>query len=317
VARVLVVGVPRSGTTWAATVLGQTGRAAYVEEPDNHFRFAFGYRAKRLLGQGEFPSPRDRGAAAYTELWDQAFTTRARPQRAVERWADRAANRVLAAEDVGRISGALRGGRPTLALRAAEALAVPRRPAGPAEHVVVKSVYAQLALEWIVERWPCSVVVVVRNPLAILSSWVQLRWLTHPTWEPLDALDPHLHTARSGLPPAPPSRLARSAWLVGFLTHSLQSALAQHPEWHVVSHEALCARPVDRFRELADRVDLEWNAEAEATLVRLDRPGSGHDVARVAADADQAWRSRLDATQVEEIEAVLRQFPIGDWAALR
>ena len=32
--RVLILGVPRSGTTWSGRALGATEHAAYVNEPD-------------------------------------------------------------------------------------------------------------------------------------------------------------------------------------------------------------------------------------------------------------------------------------------
>ena len=35
-ARVLVAGLPRSGTTWVGEVLGRTAGARYLHEPDNH-----------------------------------------------------------------------------------------------------------------------------------------------------------------------------------------------------------------------------------------------------------------------------------------
>ena len=34
--RVLVAGLPRSGTTWVGEVLGRTAGARYLHEPDNH-----------------------------------------------------------------------------------------------------------------------------------------------------------------------------------------------------------------------------------------------------------------------------------------
>ena len=45
-AKVLIVGLPRSGTSWVGNILGRAPRTAYVHEPDgDHDPFAF--RARR------------------------------------------------------------------------------------------------------------------------------------------------------------------------------------------------------------------------------------------------------------------------------
>src|SRR5680860_595121 len=67
----LIVGVPRSGTTWTGRVLGHTEGVAYVNEPDG-FRdpFAFGV----MVARGENPILAAGDAAADCErLWSGAF----------------------------------------------------------------------------------------------------------------------------------------------------------------------------------------------------------------------------------------------------
>ena len=48
--RVLVAGLPRSGTTWVGEVLGRTAGARYLHEPDNHLVRPDAWLAKRRLG---------------------------------------------------------------------------------------------------------------------------------------------------------------------------------------------------------------------------------------------------------------------------
>src|SRR5207247_758089 len=56
---------------------------------------------------------------------------------------------------------------------AAAILDVPAEP-GPNEHVVVKSVHAPLALEWVAARFEPAVVVVLRHPLNVIASLLEL-----------------------------------------------------------------------------------------------------------------------------------------------
>src|SRR5207237_10167784 len=82
-ARVLVAGLPRSGTTWVGEVLGRTAGARYLHEPDNHLLRPEAWSAKRRLGP--YPELRPGGdvvsgeVGGYERLWARAFAGGARP----------------------------------------------------------------------------------------------------------------------------------------------------------------------------------------------------------------------------------------------
>jgi hypothetical protein len=321
VTRVLVVGVPRSGTTWISHVLGSTPGATSLDEPDNHFYYPFAYRAKLKLQTLHFPclAPSDE-APELDELWRAAFSQPRRSRTLVARAPRSVSMRLLASAGVPNISAALNGSRrPNLRLRAAEALAVPERPQRDAEHLVVKSVYAPLALDWLLARHAMTVVVVLREPLNILSSWAQLEWLGRPGDDMLDTLSPSVAerlastfgAQRSAADPS--SVLSRAAWLLGLLTSALKEGVERHPEWHVVAHEDLCRQPNERFRALFEIVGLAWDPAVDRLLEETNRPGRGYETSRERASLPDAWRSRLSPAQVGEITDVLSAFPIPDW----
>ena len=67
----LIVGVPRSGTTWTGRVLGRTEGAVYVNEPDG-FRDPFAFRV--MLARGENPIVGvGESASDYERLWRGAL----------------------------------------------------------------------------------------------------------------------------------------------------------------------------------------------------------------------------------------------------
>src|SRR5215471_6572850 len=70
-ARILLAGAPRSGTTWVGQALGCCRDVRYVDEPDG-FRTAFAFRV--MLGVGENPRlvPGE-AAPEYERLWAGAF----------------------------------------------------------------------------------------------------------------------------------------------------------------------------------------------------------------------------------------------------
>jgi hypothetical protein len=301
-ATLLIAGVPRSGTTWVGQALGHTPGTVYVNEPDgDHDPFAFRARLGHLVAPVLAPGDH---APEMARLWEGAF--------AGGRYAgtprDRVARALYARTPVPLRWEAWLGGRVDPRLRLVAALAVPRTADAAARNVVVKSVRAELALEWVVERCSPTVLVVERNPLNVLASWVELDFVRDPREAAALAGEAR---RRWGVEPPPPgaSQLARQAFTYGVLACGVRDALARHPEWTHVTHEHLCVDSDARFAALAERVGLPWGGDAAAFLTSSDAPGAGYRTQRSTADQPDRWRERLDAEQVATIRAALADFP--------
>jgi hypothetical protein len=317
--RVLVVGIPRGGTTWVGEILGQTAGTAFLNEPDNHFAYPFAFRAKRRLRGGFYPYLQpDDTADLYDRLWGCALPASSGVDgayRVVERRRRAVAVRLLRSASQRQMWDAFAGRRPAGRLALAERLAVPERPVGPETHLVVKSVYAALAVEWIASRHPVKVVVVERSPLNVVASWKEMGWLGRPGDDMLDTLgrDVQAELARRWRVPIPPpgsSVVARAAWLVAVLTVELRSASTRNPSWVGITHEDLVEAPHDRFRTLADSCGLAWSSGIDVLLDSMNAPGRGYELLRVRAELRDAWRSRLDGTEVAAARAVLEAFGV-------
>ena len=310
--RILVVGVMRSGKSTVASALGRLEGVEVVEEPDNPLSRPFAFRVKRGLGQRYRPllSPGEQ-APEYELLWQHAFgaasagarrfSTRERAQRRVA-WKlllDAGGKAVLPA--VSGVPGAPVGWR----LHVVRWLAVPERPQRTTPHVLVTA-NEPLAAEWVAEQLDAAVVVVVRDPLAVLSSWAQLGWLGRTGHDMLDGLDPRAAAAGAeavGVPvPAPGSRpFVRAAWLAGLLTWHLRAAAQRNPAWKVVSFQQLTEQPVERLRELAEALGLTWrDGAADGLFARL--PASPWE------ELD-AVRPQPGADELAEARALLATFP--------
>jgi hypothetical protein len=314
--RVLVVGLPRSGTTWVGRVLAATPGTEYVGEPDNPLRFPFALRACRQLGSGHYPIlVPDDDAPDYERLWACAFgLTRGGGLDGLRRAVSR---RLLQRSSPARVRSALRGEAPGLPLRAVERLAVPEEPRRLADDLLVKSVYAPLSVEWIARRIPLKIAVVLRSPLNILSSWVQLGWLGRSGDDMLDLVSEEAQwelTTRWSVPPpeSGTSVVARAAWVVGAFSCGLIDAAARNPGWIVIRHEDLCAAPSERYRTLADTLGLTWSEGVEEVLAHMNRPGRGMEPFRVAGELGDVWRTRLTPQQIDEALTVLDRFPLDE-----
>lgn len=303
-ATVLIAGVPRSGTTWVGRALGHSRGAVYVNEPDgDHDPFAFrarlGHPVAPVLATGACDTELER-------LWSGAL--------AGGRYAgtprDRLARALYARTPVADRWEAWLGGRVSAPLQLVARLAVPRVAVPDARHVVVKSVRTELALEWLVERFRPRVLVVERNPLNVLASWVELDFV-RDTRES-DALAAYARDTW-GLtgPAASATQLERQAFSFAVLASALHEAAARHPDWVVTRHDDLCLDPATRFAALADVLGIDWTDDAARFLDESDREGAGYGTARRTAEQPGRWRERLDDAQVATIRATLAPFPVA------
>jgi hypothetical protein len=167
-------------------------------------------------------------------------------------------------------------------------------------------------MEWLVERYSPKVVVVLRHPLNVVASYLELGWL-HAGLH-----DRGLFRARDLAPwiprlPADASPVTRMGWQIGLFGAVLREAAERHPDWETVSHEELCREPEAGFRRLYRALDMEWTEAAEEFLAASDRPGKGIATNRVTREQPGRWRHRLTYAQVGEVRRALDGFPVPSW----
>ncbi len=304
--RVLLAGAPRGGTTWAAATLARTTGARLVHEPDGTGH-PFAFRAKLPLLYHPMLDPGDE-APDYERLWAGAFAG-GRPTTSV---IDRVVSAAYRHSSPEQRTAALNGGAITPALRFVQRYA---RPLGPAdtEHVVVKSVNATFALDWIVRRFAPDVGVILRHPLDVLASWREFGW--GPPQGRMYAAASARAKARWDveLPPLDAPPIERTAGTVALLEFELERAADAHREWVTIRHEDACAQPVEVFEHAATALGLQWNDAAAGYVTESDRPGTGYATNRVSAEQPGRWRERLDASEQDAAIGVLHRFDGTRW----
>jgi len=300
----VVAGIPRSGTTWTKQVLEQDSTLVSIMEPDSEGYRAAAIRAKRDVGRfpvlrpGEWDEP-------YFRLWSWIVLGAPTTLR------QRAAAGILRRTNPAR-RGAYFAGRPSPLMTAAGALAdLPVDRVDPGlfrRGLLVKTVHAPLALEWVATEFDVDVLVVLRHPGSVLASWLEVRSPEQAV--PFADDDRVLRLAASwGVRPPGPDRLERTVWQIGVLTTALRQALTRQPGWSVRTHEGLCADPVGGFRDLYQELGLTWTDEVAAYIGERDRPGTGYVTKRVASVLPGNWRTRLTPAERTELFRVLSWFP--------
>ena len=307
---IVIVGLPRSGTTWSIRVLGAGTGCRRVLEPDNEDHNPAAIQAKKRLGRYPLLAPGDKNDG-YRQLWEWILNGAYEGTRA------RRARQLLAKGGSERIFE----GKPDVMAWAAGVVARGPNPATPPpdgvppERVITKSIHAQLSLEWVTSEFDVDTLVLLRHPANVLASWmaVNLKDSRNSTLETRPEIRKR-YIEPWGVPLPGPDPIERMSWRIGLLIAALEDAVRRNPSWQVRVHEDLCVDPTVKFRALYDSFDLPWTEATESFLHENDRPGDGFMTRRVASDLPQAWQQKLDDTQVATLRRVLAQFPIASWS---
>ncbi len=306
---IVIVGVPRSGTSWTMRVLGNAEGATTVLEPDSEDKWPAAIHAKRRLGRYPVLRPGDE-APAYRRLWSWTFAGADEPRRSV------LARHILGPGAEDRIYDGRLDPVTWLASTLARDPGLGRstdRPAG-APRIVAKSIHAQLAIDWIASQFDVDVVLLLRHPANVLASWMEinLKDSRYSTLENRPDIRAR-YVEPWGVPLPGPDPVERMSWMIALLLAAIEEASTRHPDWHVRTHEQLCADPAGEFRRLSADLGLVWGERAEEFLVQHNTPGSGFAVKRVASELPDSWQRRLDDAQVSTLRRVLGWFPVTRW----
>jgi hypothetical protein len=279
---VIVVGFPRSGTSWLAKCLSFAPDFTYYREPDNFDRVPEAeQRFVNLYLTAEHDEP------AYRRLMTRAC-------------AGEVATAFTMREDPGPLLSLF--GRRGRALGEVFPFLFFRK-----RHVLLKLVFANLNLAWFSANVPqARQVCLLRHPCGQFASWKRLGWEPDPA-----ALLENPRLVADHLRPfADLIRSAERFWeragaLWAATIHVIHRQTRETDGRLIVAYEWLCGDPAARFEELYRLLGMTWsegtarrvrqtNAEGDNLVYSLNRP--------TASQVDR-WKERVAP---EEIEACRR-----------
>lgn len=288
---ILVTGCPRSGTTWVGAMLAHSPPLAYIHEP---FNPGWGERftPARFPRQFELVTPvnapgytRDLGATLnfYYSL-RESVRRLGRP-----RWKRDYLSNLTEAFATG--------------LR----FAVHRRLGW--WRPLLKDPIALVSAEWLAQTFPLQVVVLVRNPLGVVSSLLRYPGMITPPAAFLE--QPALLQL---LPPAYETELRAAvepidqAIVQWRLLNQLVALYRQrNPAWIYLSYEELAAQPLAGFRQLCFQLRVPFTRRMGSLIAEHSHPRHSSEpkqpwiLKRDSPRSAQQWRHRLSERQVSYI----------------
>ncbi|WP_084130359.1 sulfotransferase [Demequina sp. NBRC 110055] len=291
---IVVTGCPRSGTTWVGSTVGAASEVFYLYEPFND-EAPHPLRVSERYQYVDPTAPADAIADVAT-LVDMG----------------RLGSRVRATARAARLGTGFRSELPSH-LAVHEAVRAPGRYVG-ARRTLVKDPLAFFAAEWLEAQYGARVVMMVRHPAGMISSYLKLGWpcevdslLRQPGI--VDRFAPPLESEITRYRHDPDDRLGALILQWKLFAHAALALRDLHPDWIYMSHENVCEAPVDQYRALFGRLGLTWTPRIERKVI-ADSTSSQVDPAQHRQHALQrdsravadAWRARLGAEVAGRIE---------------
>jgi hypothetical protein len=305
---ILILGAPRSGTTWLAKIIDSHPDVLYRHEPDK---------------VGPSPSP---------------LTAHELPALLVRWVADRDAHAVTK-QPYFRKSwqpGWARGVRTVLAtavsaaalmpppFKALAGLQIPDMASRPARRVAIKSVGWAEGAAVLARTLPDSrTIFILRHPCAQVASVMhgnrqrRFELKTAGTNMPFNQVRTSQFAASHGVTEREFHALSDAAkygWNWRALNEPTYAALAELPNVHVVLYEALCAQPDALARRIVEFAGLNWNRQTEKFVARSTshRGKAGYyTIFRNAATAADAWRSSMPPSDQAAVRSVVAASPLA------
>jgi hypothetical protein len=289
---ILVTGMPRSGTTWVGRVLCAGNGAGYLNEPFN-----------LATSPGTIRVPVDHWYPYVTAENEGAIVGALEPLLRFEYPLGREIRRCRRYIDL----------LHTLKMWRSFVRGRGRRP-------LVKEPHAVFSAEWFARRLASDVVVTVRHPAAVVSSWKRLDWsfdfanLLGQAALVRDVLGPFRSDMERALEPCH-DLVDRVALLWHVVYRTVAGYRERFPAFRVVRQEDLSREPVEGYRALYEALGLPLTRKAENAIAAASSAANPKETSvenphetRLDSRANlTSWKRRLSDDEVDRIRNVTEE----------
>jgi len=289
---ILVTGAHRSGTTWAGKMLAADYKTAYISEPLNVLHRPGVYGAKTTHWYQYICDENENGyLPAFHQLldFDYHLLDEIRSLRSLKDF-------LRMGRDFTIFYNALMRG----------------------QRALIKDPFAVFSAQWFAKKLNCRVVVTVRHPAAFASSLQRLGWsfdFNDLLNQPLLMRD-HLEKYRDEMSTMKMDDIIGQASLLWKMIYdSVHAIRVLNPDFLVVRHEDLSRQPVNRYRDLYSKLDLEFSPRVQKFIEdssSSDNPvePSRRRVHSVKLDSlanIKNWKKRLSEEDVRRIREMTEE----------
>ncbi|NJK36292.1 MAG: sulfotransferase [Oscillatoriales cyanobacterium RM2_1_1] len=95
----------------------------------------------------------------------------------------------------------------------------------------------------------------------------------------------------------------------------ISQQLNHHPEWILVQHEAFCRDSISSYQQLFEQLNLNWSPPVEKLLMASTQSQSHHPYStqRIAAQEAKKWQERLTLEQIQQVWEFAEPFGLNQY----
>jgi hypothetical protein len=195
---------------------------------------------------------------------------------------------------------------------------------------LIKDPMAFFSAEWLAERFDMNVVIVIRHPAAFVSSVKKLDWhhpMSHFLEQPAlmrERLYPFGEQIRE-FASREHDLIDQAILLWKLIHHTVIRYQEVHKNWIFVRHEDISRNSVEEFRELYDRLGLEFSDKVRNVIENFSSPvnpsesnaiiGSEATLRRNSASNIWNWKSRLTHSEIQRIRSSVEDISCAFYTA--
>ncbi len=287
---VFVTGVIRGGTTFSGQVMSLPKEVDYIHEPFNINCGVPGmkerYRYLRLHEEGK---KRDKYHDVMSRLLKYDFVLRT-SESDKDPWYRRLVKQIV-------------GSRGPFYLRLAKL-----NPFHTA--AVIKDPTGALLTEYFYAHFGIQPLIIIRHPTSFIASLRRVNWWPHPenVLDQPSLIEDYFANESEFVRKEWPNRIQAAAAYWRAINKVLLSQLEQYPSWQAVTHEELCARPVETFSALYQELGLPWSPSVAQKIRGLTQgesaaaqEGRVQDLKRNSSEIFELRRDSLSKQVRQEI----------------
>jgi len=308
---ILVTGAHRSGSTWVGKMLGKSRQLCYIFEP---FNIHFGPGICRSVFDTWFPYVTRENESGYYDCIYQTihfkFHLFKELRQVRTKWQLRNCFENLINFRIARMKK--------------------QRP-------LFKDPMAVFSAEWLARRFDFHVLVLIRHPLAFAGSLKRLNWqfsfkdfLKQPLLMegPLKPFKTEMEACAEN--PNPPGIIDQSILLWNAVYSRVISYQEQHPDWIFVRHEDISFNPVDEFKNIFEKLSVEFTPKIENDIRNHSKPSNPKEIPgeratvlkRDSLETVYNWKKRLTPGEINRVkkgtEPVASHFyPESQWGVVQ
>lgn len=295
---IIIFGIPRSGSTWLSESLNYDKETFLVHEPDNEKHTFLAYIHKKNIGR--FP---------YTDnnldllhIFKKSLKNDILQQHHFY-------NKLLFQLfniTKNEIENKLRDSEPLRHHLLMNLLYNSYPKCKLSRRVIVKSVHSFLSLPFLMKNIDFTPIIIIRNPLNILSSMLYLKMgdicrNVNKNYDIMNDFDLEDYDFTS--------QIAKAGQQIGIFYSIIEQYNKDIDNIILLKHEDLCVDYLKNFKQLYSKLNLNWNQNVENLLVKKNTRGLGYSTSRISHEMIDIWKKRLSKKQVEEFKKGYNCYP--------